>query len=473
MMFCNWLACAAATLAVAGADTSPPGSQPDESNAPVAVVSQPGRPRITIAFSPHHLPATTAPASARLLHSAEGSLTSGAPSPVTGPRTTRLPSLRVHQRLPSRAGAATQRGASVPIPATATPTRQRVVASAVPDQPPGERPRVVAGGWAPQEPFTVHADIQSYVHELRGSIPVHLGNAPIQRDVYLITDGYGLYPKAGPHMIAMDPSYTRRHLAKLRHDIDWHVPKDTPVLCVLDWESWWPVWERNEDEPSSAGHDAADLDFKSDWRDYIRQHRPRLIEGLTPEEQERVFKQTFEAEAQKFFLATLAECKRIRPQATWGVYALPFRSYWDYRDEEKAATLREHNDDLAWLWPVVDFIAPSIYCFYKSCESGCENTPAEDRAYIEANLAEALRVADGKPVYAYIWGKYHSSNPTYGSQFLNEVNLTNRFQIPFEMGLDGVILFELIRTDAEAREFETYFNQSIVPEIDRVLTAPR
>lgn len=469
-MFLGRLACCLLPLAAA-ASVASAAAPPDPK--PVAIISPPGAPKFTVpisllGFPQAALPSRIAPAPAEGGETTSASAAPPATAPVTGPRVTRITSRQPSTRITTR------QAPGVPIPSDAAPSRPTLVESAVPEAPPGERPRAVAGGWIPQEPFTVHADIESYVKELRESIPVDLGASPIRRDVYLVTEGNGLYPLAGPHMIAMDPGYMRRHLAKLRHDVTWHVPENADVLCVLDWESWWPVWEMNEDEPSPAAPDAVDRDFRTDWRDYIRTYRPLLISGLSPEEQEQVFKETFERQARDFFVTTIRECKRIRPRAKWTWYALPFRSYWDYKDEAKAARLRGfHDNELAWLWPEVDFLAPSIYCFYQSCESGCDNTPADDRAYIEANLAEAIRVANGKPVYAYIWGKYHSSNQEHGLEFLNEVNLTNRFQIPFDMGVDGVILFELIKTTEEANEFETYFRQSISPEINRILTATR
>src|SRR5205814_1590172 len=39
--------------------------------------------------------------------------------------------------------------------------------------------------------------------------------------------------------------------------------------------------------------------------------------------------------------------------------------------------------------------------------------------YAQANIAEARRIAGGRPVYPFIWPQYHISNGRLGSQYID------------------------------------------------------
>jgi hypothetical protein len=97
-----------------------------------------------------------------------------------------------------------------------------------------------------------------------------------------------------------------------------------------------------------------------------------------------------------------------------GFYALPpLRDYW--RAVAPAAdpgrrAWREENDAWQPLADASDVLFPSLYTFY------------EDRhgwqRYAVANLAEARRLARGRPVYAFLWPRYHDSNRTLGRRLI-------------------------------------------------------
>lgn len=118
----------------------------------------------------------------------------------------------------------------------------------------------------------------------------------------------------------------------------------------------------------------------------------------------------------------LRRWKSADPQRTIGLYAsVPERNYWDavmlhvVRSETWSASemaqrrkgyaaWQTRNDRLARdLVPFVDFVCPSIYAF----------TPTEDHhwtIYAEANLLEALRISQGKPVWPIHWSSYHDGS---------------------------------------------------------------
>lgn len=99
-----------------------------------------------------------------------------------------------------------------------------------------------------------------------------------------------------------------------------------------------------------------------------------------------------------------------------GYYAIPpIRDYWR---AVMAKTSREYlewqmeNDALEPVAKYVDAIFPSLYTFY-----GDEYIDGWKR-YATANLAEARRLSNGKPVYAYLWPEYHNSNKKLAGQFI-------------------------------------------------------
>ncbi len=106
----------------------------------------------------------------------------------------------------------------------------------------------------------------------------------------------------------------------------------------------------------------------------------------------------------------LQVARATRPQAQWGIYALPFRRYWDRENPEWDAWA----EGMAPILDAADFIAPSIYDFYED-----ERDPKGrqwDRAYVQANVRHALQHARGKPVYPVIWHRWHNSNARRGGE---------------------------------------------------------
>jgi len=104
----------------------------------------------------------------------------------------------------------------------------------------------------------------------------------------------------------------------------------------------------------------------------------------------------------------------LNPAVKIGYYGMvPKRDYWRALKPAAHADFiawQQENNQLAPLVNAVDILCPSIYTFYP------------DRAgwvtYAIANLDEAFRIGNGKPVYPYIWPQYHDSNATLGLQHL-------------------------------------------------------
>jgi hypothetical protein len=71
---------------------------------------------------------------------------------------------------------------------------------------------------------------------------------------------------------------------------------------------------------------------------------------------------------------------------------------------------REENDQLRSLAGAVDVLFPSLYTMYPD--------QAGWRKYAIAQIEEARRYGNGKPVYVFLWPQYHESNLILGGRYL-------------------------------------------------------
>lgn len=129
--------------------------------------------------------------------------------------------------------------------------------------------------------------------------------------------------------------------------------------------------------------------------------------------------------------------KKTNPSLKYGYYGcIPLRDYWTpVRNKPgKMEAWKKANDYLKPLADSVDVICPSLYAFYP------------DRAgwvrYAKANIAEAKRLANGKPIYAYLWPKYHNSNKKEGKAFIEGDFWKLQLETVYNSGIDGVIIWD-------------------------------
>ncbi len=104
----------------------------------------------------------------------------------------------------------------------------------------------------------------------------------------------------------------------------------------------------------------------------------------------------------------LSWIKAEAPDIHLGAYGtVPVRDYWRAvrgpGSKEYQAWQRD-NDRLEELATWQDALYPSLYTFYPDRQGWV--------AYAIAQLAEAKRKSNGKPVYAFLWPQYHESNAT-------------------------------------------------------------
>jgi len=116
----------------------------------------------------------------------------------------------------------------------------------------------------------------------------------------------------------------------------------------------------------------------------------------------------------KKYTTVLQTFREAAPDLLLGYYgAPPVRDYWravkDPSHHEHSAWMAE-NDQLKPLANAVDIFFPSLYTFYPD--------QAGWKKYAIAQIEEARRYGNGKPVYVFLWPQYHDSNHLLSGQYL-------------------------------------------------------
>ena len=123
--------------------------------------------------------------------------------------------------------------------------------------------------------------------------------------------------------------------------------------------------------------------------------------------------------------------KSMRPSAKVGFYGLPARPY-HVQDE-----LAVHQRAMA-LKPIinkVDHVYPSVYSMYALGEQFF--LPSENIEYVRDTVALALELADGKPVFAYVWPRYFDGNPNVGLKLIPATDFQNHVKEVFNVSHNG------------------------------------
>ena len=119
-----------------------------------------------------------------------------------------------------------------------------------------------------------------------------------------------------------------------------------------------------------------------------------------------------------------------------GFYGIPpHRDYWRAIKDPSTPEYRQwqaENDRFLRVADVVDVFAPSLYTFYDDVDGW--------KRYAVANVSEARRLAQGKPVYPFIWPQYHNSNRKLDSQYLSAEYWLMQLQT-LESHADGVVIW--------------------------------
>ncbi|MCC6675895.1 MAG: hypothetical protein IT436_02010 [Phycisphaerales bacterium] len=317
---------------------------------------------------------------------------------------------------------------------------------------------------------------------------VDFDGAPIRKDIYIFYGQFlGNYPSHGLHQV-IGRGEMEAHLEKVKRDVEARLPAAFGGPVCIDYENWALQWDRLANEASKdGGPDAADRDFKDDWREHLASVTAGWGE-LSPERREQLAKATYDKAAREFFLKTLSVCKATRPRALWGFYDFPGALYGGneapagrigYTGEARGIAA-ERNDQLAWLFDAVDVVFPTVYCPAYTVPAGenaawkdATNTIEQNREYTVGNVREAVRLAKGKPVIAFMWPRYQRPGSKYHEQFLNDINLEQAIELPLEAGADGIAIWEAIHYAAEFQPLQEYVRTKLGPAVKRAAAKKR
>lgn len=133
---------------------------------------------------------------------------------------------------------------------------------------------------------------------------------------------------------------------------------------------------------------------------------------------------------------TLSKVKQEIPNIRIGIYGMiPIRDYWRAIKPESSKEYYEwqtENDRLGVLVSEVDILFPSLYTFYDDQLGWVQ--------YAKANLKEARRISQGKPLYVFLWPNYHDSNKKLKGQSIPRDYFRKQLDI-VQQYADGVVFW--------------------------------
>ena len=152
------------------------------------------------------------------------------------------------------------------------------------------------------------------------------------------------------------------------------------------------------------------------------------------------FREAYYREWASWYTLPCIWAKEKYPNTPIGIYGpQPFRrDYWGLAGKDAKQIDGTHKTD-AELWkyinPAVDFCIASIYCFYDNPGSVY---------YMASNIEEnhrRMQTYGDKPVYAYVWLRYHNSNTKLKGQELDDYLVEAAAVLPFFCGARGLVLW--------------------------------
>lgn len=242
------------------------------------------------------------------------------------------------------------------------------------------------------------------------------------------------------------------HLEKAKRDIEAAIPDaNFSGLAVIDYEAWTPIWSRTGEVYRAAS------------REYTRQRNPTLSGDAL----EQKAKQEFYDAGTAVMVETIRLGKRLRPNAKWGFYGYP--------DQWRPQDMLE----IPWMWEECGAAYPAMYNLKYGVKTGEAGVGQIKHADFENDLKVMIdtshSLTGNKPVYGFIWMRYHEVNRTYGLQMLNPDDLEQIMNAPRALGAQGVIVWDHIDEPAYAQEAKRYYTDKALPALkqayDRSVTA--
>lgn len=275
--------------------------------------------------------------------------------------------------------------------------------------------------------------------------------------VTLYENKVGLYPYFRNHTdlkSAVNGGIPQRvnmtmHLIVLHDSIVKAIPNPRfDGFAVFDLESWRPLYDLNWGSKKI---------YQEAAMEHTKQQNPHI-------EDKKVLKKMavkeFNKAAARFLKATIRLAFRIRPQALWGFYGLPYCNYDAGKNDsmECAKKYQDLNDRLGYLFHEVSALYPSIYL-----KKPPDN--AHGYRYIHAVLQEAKRAVNNTkrrmPIIAYTGMEYFPC--TVCTKFYSKRDLCSSLKQASDMGLQGAIIWSTSRNMNKKRckKIGSYVNNTL------------
>ena len=232
------------------------------------------------------------------------------------------------------------------------------------------------------------------------------------------------------------------HLEKLRADIESTFPGNPFLdpnwsgIAVVDFELWKPVLSTDAVEARGGGHHQLEI-YVNRSIELARIHHP----SYTEQELAVAGAAEFNVASQRFWNASFALVKKLRPKGRWGLYNYPGAD--SGCGVGCGADFKTRFDDSnLWLLCQTDALFPSIYL-------RSTNTTV-NRAFVDSQLMEARRVRDAVrqhcgrrlPIFTYTWAEYYVGLALPWEQLLTPTDVETAFVRPAAMwGVAGTILW--------------------------------
>jgi hypothetical protein len=226
-------------------------------------------------------------------------------------------------------------------------------------------------------------------------------------------------------------------------DVDIYDYGFSERVTIIDGHSLWPDRDWSEPDPSYIVKNISEkFEGRQPGRIILNlEHWPWLYY-----ESDEVRKETV-----RKFIVVVEALKEALPTSEIGIYSiLPIQDYWAPVVPERIPIWQEKNDQFKELAALVDYIAPSIYAFYDDQDHWVE--------YATANINQALRY--GKPVYPYLWPRFHDSHESLGKTKVPDEFWELMVRTVARL-TDGALFFENIDLGAEWFAF----NDNILSDI--------
>lgn len=127
----------------------------------------------------------------------------------------------------------------------------------------------------------------------------------------------------------------------------------------------------------------------------------------------------------------LAKARQLRPKAKWGIFDMPVTTYWIKQD----TTWRKRLEVILPLIKEVDLLAPCLYDYFQTGSYPW----MDDSAYYTGNLLRSLELGNKyhKPVFPFIWHRYHNATEKVGMLCIDPVEFENQVRLISQFKLKG------------------------------------